>query len=68
MKRLLKWIGYIIGGLVGLVVLAVALVYVISSSRMSRIYATQVEAVAIPTDSATIDRGQPSGRRRGQVH
>jgi len=57
MKRLLKWIGYIIGGLVGLVVLAVALVYVISSSRMSRIYATQVEAVAIPTDSATIDRG-----------
>jgi mono/diheme cytochrome c family protein len=57
MKRLLKWIGYIVGGLVAIVVVFIAVVYVITSSRMGRTYPTEVEVVAIPADSAAIERG-----------
>lgn len=58
MKRVLKWVGYIAGGIVAVVVLFIAVVYVITSSRMGETYPTEVEAVAIPTDSAAIERGR----------
>lgn len=61
MKRLLKWIGYTIGVLVAIIVVALAVVYVRSSSRMNKTYATQAdaeaEAMTFPTDSAGIERG-----------
>jgi cytochrome c553 len=63
MKRLLKWIGYTVGGLVAIIVLALAVVYVLSSSRMSKTYPptqaqADAEALIIPTDSAAIERGR----------
>ena len=57
MKRSLKWLGYIVGGIVALTAIAVGTVYAITSSRLSRTYPLQVEAVAIPTDSASVERG-----------
>jgi mono/diheme cytochrome c family protein len=62
MKRLLKWIGYTVGGLVAIIVLALAVVYVLSSRRMSRTYpanqaSADAEALTIPTDSLSIERG-----------
>ena len=61
MKRVLKWVGYIVGGLVAIIAVAIATVYVLSSSRMNRKYPTtaaaETEALAFPTDSATIERG-----------
>jgi len=62
MKRLLKWIGYTVGGLAAIIVLALAVVYAFSSSRMSKTYpptqaAADAEALTIPTDSASIERG-----------
>jgi mono/diheme cytochrome c family protein len=62
MKRLLKWIGYTVGGLAAIIVLALAVVYVLSSSRMSKTYpptqaVADAEALTIPTDSAAINRG-----------
>jgi mono/diheme cytochrome c family protein len=62
MKRLLKWIGYTVGGLAMIIVLALAVVYVLSSRRMSKTYpptqaAADAEALAIPTDSLSIERG-----------
>jgi mono/diheme cytochrome c family protein len=57
MKRVLKWIGYIVGGLVAIVVAFIAVVYVITSARIGHRYTTEVEAVTILTDSAAIERG-----------
>jgi mono/diheme cytochrome c family protein len=58
MKKVLKWIGIVLGTLVGLVVLAAAVVYFMTQARVNRTYNIQVEAVAIPTDAASIARGQ----------
>lgn len=57
MKRLLKLIGYIVGGIVAIVVLFMGTIYVITSLRMGKTYPTQVDAVAIPTDPAALERG-----------
>jgi len=62
MKRLLKWIGYTVGGLVAIIVVALAAVYVLSSRRMSKTYpptqaAADAEAMTIASDSATVSRG-----------
>jgi mono/diheme cytochrome c family protein len=58
MKRVLKWIGYIVGTLVALILVAVGTVYAVTSSRMGKTYSTNVPTIAIPTDSASIARGQ----------
>lgn len=56
--RALKWLGYIVGGLVLLVIIGVGTVYAITSSRMSKTYPTEVEAVAIPSDPTAVARGK----------
>lgn len=58
MKRVLKWVGYIIGGFIVVILLAVGTVYAITSSRMGKTYATKAEPLAIPTDSASVARGR----------
>src|SRR5215217_9073200 len=58
MKRVLKWVGYIVGGFIVVVLLAIGTVYAITSSRMGKTYATKVEPLAIPPDSASIARGR----------
>lgn len=65
MKKLLKWIGIILGGLIGLLILALAVVYLISSLRMNKSYAVQAESIAIPDDSAAAERGQHVAVTRG---
>jgi cytochrome c553 len=55
--RVLKWLGYIVGGLVILILIAVGTVYAVTSNRMGRTYPTQVENIPIPTDSASLARG-----------
>ncbi len=56
--RALKWLGYVVGGLVLLIIIGVGTVYAITSSRMSKTYPTEVEAVAIPSDPAAVARGK----------
>lgn len=58
MQRVLKWIGYIVGGFLLIVVLAVGTVYAITSSHLGRSYPMEVETVPIPSDSASIERGR----------
>lgn len=58
MKRLLKWVGYIIGGIVVLILIFVGVIYAVSSTRMAKTYPTQVEPVLVPTDSAAVERGR----------
>ena len=58
MKKALKWIGIVLGGLVGLLVLAAVVLYAIGSSRLNKTYDIQPEAITVPTDEAAIARGR----------
>lgn len=58
MRTWLKWLLYGLGGLVVVLVLAVAIVFVISNNKLGTGYTAGVEAVPIPTDEASIAHGQ----------
>lgn len=55
--RWLKRVGYALGGLVALVVIAVAAVYALSEMRFRRTYTVPAEQIAVSDDSATLARG-----------
>lgn len=58
MKTALKWAGIGLGALIGLLVIAAVVLYVIGGSRLNRRYDIRVAAVTIPTDKAAIARGR----------
>jgi mono/diheme cytochrome c family protein len=59
MKRVLKWIGMIAGGLLGLIILLAVGVYAVSASRLNKTYeVTAVFALTIPTDPERIAAGE----------
>jgi len=58
MRRFLKWVGYIVGGLIVLILIAVGTVYAITSSRLAKTYPAKVPVVSVPTDTASIERGR----------
>lgn len=57
-KKILKWIGVILGGLVGLLALALAVLYFLGSDRINKVYEVNVKAVVIPTDAQAVERGK----------
>jgi mono/diheme cytochrome c family protein len=57
MRRVLKWIGIILGLLLGLLVLGAIVIFVLSSLSFSKTYDVEVAAVAIPDDSEALARG-----------
>jgi len=57
MKKVLKLIGKIVGGLVGLIVIAILAVMAIGYFRFHKTYAIDVSGIEIPTDDASIARG-----------
>ncbi len=65
MRRILKWGAVTVAGLVGLVLLAVATVYVASEIVLRRSYDVPLEAIAVPTDSASIAEGRRLATIRG---
>ena len=58
MNQMLRWIGIVLGGLVGLIVIALLAVYAITGARLSRTYQVTPEAVAVPGDAAAVERGR----------
>lgn len=58
MRRFLKWTGIILGGLLGLLILAVAVVAVRGSSKLNRLYDVQPEPVTIGAETAVLQQGQ----------
>lgn len=58
MKKVLKWIGIVLGSLVGLLVLTLVVLYVIGSTRLNKKHDIQVETITIPTGEAATVRGQ----------
>lgn len=57
MNRGIKWLGYGAAGLVGVVAVAACAVYGFSEARFRKQYAVTPPALAIPTDSVSIARG-----------
>ncbi len=58
MGKILKWIGIVLGGLIGLIVLLVLGLYFAGNGRMTKAYDIQPEAVTIPADAAAIEQGR----------
>lgn len=58
MGRVTKSIGLVLVGLVGLVVLALVIIYAVSSRRMAKSYSFDDPPLAIPSDPASVARGQ----------
>ena len=56
--KVLKWVGIAIGGLVGLVVVALVVVWFLAGARINKTYDIQVKPVSVPTDEAAVARGR----------
>jgi mono/diheme cytochrome c family protein len=58
MRRILKWIGTVLGGLLVLLLVLVGLVFIQSESIQNRTYETPAVSLTVPTDAAALERGQ----------
>ena len=60
-RKILKWIGIVLGSLIGLLVLAFVVLYTIGSVKWNKLhgqYDIPVKTIRIPTDQASIARGE----------
>ena len=55
--RVLKWIGIVLGGLIGLIVLSALVLFAKSRWEFSKKFDVQAAAVTVPTDAASVERG-----------
>jgi mono/diheme cytochrome c family protein len=58
MRRATKWIGIPVGALLGLLVVALGVVYGVTEARMRKSYAVEPQAIRIPTDAESIAMGK----------
>jgi len=58
MKKILRWIGIVLGSLIVLVLLTVVVLYTKSRLEFTKKYSVNVASVSIPTDAASIEHGQ----------
>ncbi|MDQ7052943.1 MAG: cytochrome c [candidate division KSB1 bacterium] len=65
MVNLLKWTAIALGSLAGLVLIALAVIYLISSNRMQRSYSVPSHPVAALSDSSVIAYGKRLSQIRG---
>lgn len=56
--KILKWIAYILGGLVAIVAVALVVFYFMSNQKLGNSFAVTPDAITIPTDEASIAHGQ----------
>jgi mono/diheme cytochrome c family protein len=60
-RKILKWVAIVLGSLIGLLVLAFAVLYIIGSVKWNKLhgkYDVPVETIVVPTDPASIVRGE----------
>lgn len=58
MKKVLKWIGIVLGGLIGVIILAALGLSFRANARLNKTYQIQPEVVTIPTDEEAIAEGE----------
>lgn len=57
MKTFLKWTAYVLGGIVGLILIAVVVAFTMASRKLGETYDVAAHPVTIPADSASLERG-----------
>lgn len=65
--KVLKFLGYAVAGLLGVVVLAAASVYFVSNGRLHQKFAVTVPPPVLPTDPASLAHGRHIAQTRGCV-
>jgi mono/diheme cytochrome c family protein len=65
MRRLLRWIGLGLAGLVGLLIIACAVLYAVSERMLRRTYEIPAVALTVPTDPESIAEGRRLATVRG---
>lgn len=58
MKKIFKWIGIVLGSLVGLLLIGLGVLYFIGNSRLNKTYDFPPSNIVIPTDAASIEYGK----------
>lgn len=58
MKKVLRWVGIVLGLLVGLVLVAGSVLYFIGNARLNRTYEFPPSNIAVPTDAESIAYGE----------
>ena len=58
MKKVFKWIGIVLGSLVGLILIAGLVLFLMGSARLNKTYTFQPSNIAIPTDAESIAYGK----------
>ena len=58
MRRFLKWFGLIVGGLLGVFLVLLVVLYFVGSRKVNRTYDVPIASVAVPSDAATIAKGK----------
>ena len=58
MKKVFKWIGIVLGSLVGLVVISVLTLFMMGNARLNKTYDFPPSNLTIPTDAESIAHGQ----------
>jgi len=58
MKKVFKWIGIVLGSLVGLILVAVVVLYFMGNARLNKVYDFPSSNIVVPTDEASIEYGQ----------
>ena len=65
MRRLLRWIGRGLAGLILLILVAVVVIQVWTGLILARTYDVPVDTVVVPADAAAIERGERYAKLRG---
>ncbi len=58
MKKIFKWIGIVLGSLVGLILVLAAVFFLVGNSRLNKTYNFPPDNIVIPTDADSIARGE----------
>ena len=58
MKTVLKWIAWIVAGLLATVALLLVMIYYQTNQRMNKTYSVRVPPVAIPSDASALEHGK----------
>ena len=58
MRRFLKWLGIIAGGLLGVFLLLLVVLFFVGSRKVNHTYDVEIASVVVPTDAAGIARGK----------
>ena len=58
MKKILKWLGIVFGSLIGLILVAAAILFFKGSARLNQTYDIPADNIVIPTDVASLEKGK----------